>query len=309
VSLSRCLLLAVVACAQATAIAATVLPPGKSQFEFTDFKGDPARPVTVWMFVPDGCDSSCPLQFVMHGVMRNGEEYLDNWVEFAKAGKFVVVAPEFTRKYYPKDDDYSLGRSTTEADPAKWAFAVPEHLFDELKTRYGFVASSYRMFGHSAGGQFVHRLHLFNPRHRAEPIIAANPGWYTVPEWGVAQTAYRFPYNTIGSRVDAARARDALSRAFVLMLGTKDIDADDPNLNKSKGANEQGHYRFARGEYFFAASAKAARTLGVELAWKKVAVDGVAHDNAQMAVAAIKLMGGALADSAPLQRDKPAPKP
>lgn len=283
------LLLSATCCLHAIA-APSPLPAGKSQFEFVDTKGDPARPVTVWMFVPDGCDHACPLQFVMHGVKRNGEEYLDNWVEFAKARRFIVVAPEFTRKYFPHDDDYSLGRSTREPDPAKWAFAVPEHLFDELKMRYGFAAPSYRMFGHSAGGQFVHRLHLFNPGHRADPIIAANPGWYTLPEWGIGNTVYRFPYNTIGSRVDAVRAREALSRPFLLMLGREDTDANDPSLNKSAGANEQGRDRLVRGEYFFTAATLAANRLSAIFQWQKLYVDGVGHDNARMAAAAIDHM-------------------
>lgn len=275
-----------------------VLPPGKTQFEFADQKGDPARPITVWMFVPEGCDNKCPLQFVMHGVKRNGEEYLDNWVEFAKARKFIVVAPEFTRRYFPHDDDYSLGRSTRESDPAKWAFAVPEHLFDELKARYGFAAPSYRMFGHSAGGQFVHRLHLFHPNHRADPIIAANPGWYTLPEWGIGKTPYKFPYNTIGSRVDEKIARQALSRPFVLMLGNKDTDGGDPSLNKSAGANEQGRYRLARGEYFYSAVMLAAKELGANFSWQKIHVDAVGHDNARMAAAAIEMMYDPLYSSA-----------
>ena len=263
---------------------------GKTQFEFVDQKGDRTRPVTVWMFVPDACDNKCPLQFVMHGVKRNGEEYLDHWIEFAKARKFIVVVPEFTRKVFPKDDDYSLGRSTVEADPAKWGFAVPEHLFDELKTRYGFNAETYRLFGHSAGGQFVHRMHLFVANHRADPIIAANPGWYTLPEWGIGKTPYKFPYNTIGSRVDAARAKEALSCPFVLMLGTKDIDPNDPVLNKSAGAKEQGGYRFARGEYFYTASINAAKALSANFSWQKKIVDGVAHSGIDMSAAAVELM-------------------
>ncbi len=290
-SVRHFILLLVLALMQSAVFAATVSPPrGKTQFEFVDQKGDPTRPVTVWMFVPDGCDNKCPLQFVMHGVKRNGEQYLDNWVEFAKARKFIVVAPEFTRKYFPKDDDYSLGRSTVEADPAKWGFAVPEHLFDELKARYGFAAGSYRMFGHSAGGQFVHRLHLFNPNHRADPIVAANPGWYTLPQWGIEATSYKFPYNTIGSRVDATIARRALSRPFVLMLGNRDTVGNDPSLNKSAGANEQGRNRLARGENFYAAAIIAAKDLGATFSWQKKYVAGVGHDNAGMAKAAIALM-------------------
>jgi poly(3-hydroxybutyrate) depolymerase len=274
----------------AVSAAPTALPTGKTQFEFVDNAGDPSRPVTVWMFVPKKCDSKCPLQFVMHGVQRNGEGYLDNWVKFAEAHSFIVIAPEFTRKYFPRDEDYSLGRSTTEPDPAKWAFAIPEHLFDELKMRHGLSANTYRMFGHSAGGQFVHRLHLFNPNHRADPIIAANPGWYTLPEWGIGETTIKFPYSTIGSRVDAARAREAFSRPFVLMLGTNDTDASDPSLNKSSRANHQGRHRLARGEYFFGSAIAAAKVLDVELAWEKRMVAGVGHDNAPMAAAAVQMM-------------------
>ncbi|MEO8386711.1 MAG: hypothetical protein ABI583_15785 [Betaproteobacteria bacterium] len=274
----------------ALSAAPTALHAGKSQFEFIDHKGDPTRPVTVWMYVPVGCDNKCPLQFVMHGVKRNGETYLDNWVEFAKAGKFIAVAPEFSRKYFPKDEDYSLGRSTVEADPAKWGFAVPEHLFDELKTRYGFTADTYRMFGHSAGGQFVHRMHLFVANHRADPIIAANPGWYTLPEWGIGKTPYKFPYSTIGSRVDAARAKEALSCNFILMLGSKDTDPNDPVLNKSARANEQGSNRFARGEYFYQASIDAAKALGANFSWQKKTVEGVGHSGPRMSAAAVELM-------------------
>ena len=273
------------------------LPIGKSQFIFVDQKGDPNRPVTVWMFVPESCDRQCPLQFVMHGVQRNGETYLDNWIEFAKNKKFIVVAPEFSRQYFPNDDDYSLGRSTTEPDASKWAFAVPDHLFDELKSRYGFAAANYRLFGHSAGGQFVHRLQLFFPEHRANPAIAANPGWYTEFEWGMknaatpaATAAFKFPYNTIGSRIDEARAKASLQRPFVLMLGDKDINANDASLNKSAGANAQGLFRFARGQHFLTNAKAAAQTLGVTWNWQAITVPGVAHDNAAMAAAAMAFM-------------------
>ncbi len=279
-----------------------ILPAGKSHFEFIDKKGDATRPVTVWMYVPAGCDRGCPLQFVMHGVQRNAETYLDHWVPFsagfnpsgkpAGAGKFIVIAPEFKRQYFPDDDDYSLGRSTVEADPEKWAFAVPEHLFDELVLRYGLKATGYRLFGHSAGGQFVHRLHLFYPQHRANPIIAANPGWYTQLEWGNTDTNFRFPYNTIGSRVDPTRARAALSRPFILMLGDADVDPNDKSLNKGRGANTQGAFRFARGNAFFDNARAAAVALNCKFVWQKVVVTGVAHDGARMSEAAISLMNG-----------------
>ena len=179
----------------------------------------------------------------------------------------------------------------TEKDPNKWAFAVPEHLFDELKSRYGFAADTYRMFGHSAGGQFVHRMHLFNPQHRASPIMAANPGWYTESEWGLLfATKFVFPYTTTGSKIDEARTKAALGRPFVLLLGDKDTDPNDASLNKSAGANMTGLTRFARGNHFFENAQRAAQRLDVKFPWQLKVVSGVAHDNAGMAAAAIKLM-------------------
>jgi poly(3-hydroxybutyrate) depolymerase len=272
------------------------LPIGKTQFEFVDKKGDVTRPVNVWMFVPERCDANCPIQFVMHGVQRNAETYLDYWVPLAQSAKekFIIVAPEFTRKYFPQDDDYSLGRTKVESDSEKWAFAVPEHLFDELKTRFGLKAMTYRLFGHSAGGQFVHRLHMFYPQHRANPIIAANPGWYTMFEWGemgkTATKSFAFPYSTKGSKINDMRARQALSRPFILMLGDADIDPHDQSLNRSAGANAQGEFRFARGKQFFENAKDAAKQLGVQFAWKQVIVPAVAHDGKRMSQAAFQLM-------------------
>ncbi len=276
-----------------TAMAATtvpLLPAGKTWFEFVDKKGDPSRPVTVWMYVPAGCDANCPLQMVMHGAQRNGETYLGYWTGFADERKFIAVAPEFTRKHFPHDDDYTLGRVTLEADPEKWGFAVPEHLFDELKARYGLTATRYRLFGHSAGGQFVHRLHLLFPEHRANPIIAANPGWYTQLEWGKTDKAFKFPYNTIDSKIDESRARKALATPFVLMLGDADIDPNQNNLNKSAGANAQGAFRFARGTAFFDNARESATALKTNFAWQKVIVPGVAHDGKLMSKAAFEFM-------------------
>ena len=37
------------------------------------------------------------------------------------------------------------------------------------------------MFGHSAGGQVLHRLAIFRPNNKADRILASNSGWYTIP--------------------------------------------------------------------------------------------------------------------------------
>ena len=159
------------------------------------------RPITAWTFIPEGCLPDCQVQYVFHGVERYGEEYLGNWIASAKARRFMVVVPEFSRRHYPKDTDYSLGRVLNEPDPRKWAFAVPDHLFDHLKARLKLRADTYRAFGHSAGGQFVHRWLLFRPDNRASIIIAANSGWYTMPQWDPEKSTLSFPFSLIGSPI------------------------------------------------------------------------------------------------------------
>ena len=280
----------VVTCLSEIASAAEPIAVGKSSFEFVDHLGDPGRPVTVWTFIPEGCLPDCPVQYVFHGVERNGEEYLGNWIGFAKAGRFIVVVPEFSRKHYPKDADYSLGRALDEPDPEKRAFAVPDHLFGYLKARLQLHAGTYRAFGHSAGGQFVQRWFLFRPDSHASIIIAANPGWYTLPEWNPERTRFPFPFSLVGSPIGQQQLQQALSRRFTLMLGDRDIDPRDKNLNRSPGASAQGVHRFERGQHFFAAAREAAERVGVPFMWDLVVVAGARHDNAAMGRAAVEYM-------------------
>ena len=46
----------------------------------------------------------------------------------------------------------------------------------------GNTSADYYLFGHSAGAQFVHRLLLMVPDGRYAALVAANAGWYTVPD-------------------------------------------------------------------------------------------------------------------------------
>jgi len=277
-----------------TASAAETTAIGKSNFQFIDRQGDPTRPITVWTFIPEGCLPECPVQFVFHGVERNGEEYLNSWIGFAKAGHFIVVVPEFSHKQYPQGSDYSLGRVRDEREPEKWTFAVPDHLFEFLKARLQLHAQAYRAFGHSAGGQFVHRWLLFRPDNHASIIIAANPGWYTMPEWDPAKTQFRFPYNLIGAPIGQQQLQKALSRRFTLMLGARDTDPQHKYLKRSQGASAQGSQRLERGQAFFAAAKNAAQRLGIPFIWDLVIVPGAGHDNAVMAKAAVEYMNQAV---------------
>ena len=260
------------------AFAATPVPPGKWSFVWKDALGHPDRPIRVYTYRPRACDASCPMVIVMAGLKRNASAYRDYWELAADRYKFLVVAPEFTRELWPKAAAYNLGLVGRETEREKWTFSVIEHLFDEMRVDQ----ANYVLFGHSAGGQFAHRMALFRPDSRASVIVAANPGWYTMPEWRKEKATDPFPYSLVGSPAGESELRTALGRRLVLLIGEKDDDPDDENLFNSEAAKREGASRLDRGENFFKMATTAANDLGVKLAWELVEVPDVAHNGETM---------------------------
>ena len=266
------------AAAWGEAMAATPIPSGRWSFVWQDAKGRPDRPIRVYTYRPAKCDAKCPLVIVMHGLKRNASNYRDYWELAADRYNLAIVAPEFSQQHWPRAAAYNLGDVAATADREKWAYSAIEHLFDEVREG----RESYILWGHSAGGQFVHRMALFRPDNRASVMVAANPGWYTMPEWRKDKTKHAFPYSLVEARVGEAELRQALARRFLLMVGDKDTDPDDPSLRNDEGAKAQGAGRVERGENFFKAATAAAAELGVKLAWELHEIPDVAHEGGAM---------------------------
>jgi hypothetical protein len=260
------------------------LPAGAHRFVFTDWQG-PALP--VWTYRPEGIDpATAPIVIVMHGARRDADRYRDQWIKPAKAGGFIVVAPEFARTDFPKSRDYNLGgvfeaRSTRKRDEVQWSFSAIEPLFDLVVARLGSSQTRYSIYGHSAGSQFVHRFLFFKPEARVKRYLAANAGWYTFADPDIA-----FPFGLGDTGVSEETLKAALAKDVVILLGNKDTDPDGRSLNKSDGAMKQGRHRFARGKAFFAAAQSYAESKGWDFGWSKRTVKGVAHSNGGMAPAA-----------------------
>jgi pimeloyl-ACP methyl ester carboxylesterase len=279
----KTLLATILLAAAFAALAATPVPSGKWSWTFVDAKGRPDRPIKVYTYRPRACDTTCPITFVLAGTKRNASTYRDYWELAADRYKFMVIAPEFTREIWPKAAAYNLGDVASQADPEKWAYAAIEHLFDEMRDGQ----KDYRIFGHSAGGQFVQRMALLLPNNRASVVVAANPGWYMMPEWRKEKAGDSVPSSLVTSKVGEAELRRALARRFILLVGEKDEEPDDENLSQSSGAKKQGDTRLARGENFFKGANAAAADLGVKLAWERVELPDVAHDGKTMSEAAV----------------------
>lgn len=248
----------------------------------------------VWYYRPLFPARDIPIVFVMHGVKRDADYYRDIWKSAAERLGFLLLCPEFPADAYPRKA-YQLGNLFDEGrEPLlekEWTFRTIERLFDSVKEATGNTSARYSIYGHSAGGQFVHRLAMFMPEARYETAVAANTGWYTMPTF----SGKRFPYGLRRSGLSEERLKRAFGRRLVILLGERDTDPDDPHLRRSAGASRQGATRFERGIAFYATATKEAERLGVELRWELRTVLGAAHFDQQMMPTAAKILSGDIA--------------
>lgn len=267
------------------------LAAGSGSFGFAFESGGAARKITVWYHRPAEATADAPIVFVLHGQGRNASTYRKYWIPFAERQRFVLLVPEFSRDEFPGELEYNLGHtSTAEGTPlpeAQWSFNAIEQIFDRVRAANGFRQAAYDIYGHSAGGQFVHRLVMFMPQARFRVAVAANSGWYCMPDRSIAA-----PYGLGGSGLGAERLAQAFSRRLIVLLGDADIDPEHRALRRTPEANAQGAHRFARGHAFYQQAQRAAAELGVPLAWKLEVAPGVAHSNARMAPHAARFVGG-----------------
>lgn len=265
---------------------ALVEVPEAARFVFTGWDG-PDLP--VYYQLPDEVTPDTPVVFVMHGVNRDADRYRDEWADHARQHGFIVVVPQFSRADFPGSRGYNTGYFRAEDGSPRprhlWSFAAIEPLFDEVRRRFGTNDARYTIYGHSAGAQFVHRYVTFMPEARIDMAVAANAGWYTMPDPGIA-----FPYGLGETPVDEAGLKRALGKPLTVMLGTADTDRSDPDLRKTPGADAQGPHRYARGQAYVAAGKAAADKRGTPFAWRVVSVPGIGHSNAGMAAAAAPLI-------------------
>ena len=277
-----CAILLVLALALTGRAAPAAASAPRDNFDFTQA----GHHVKVWYHAPAELGADAPVVFVMHGVGRNGEDYRNNWTAAADAHRFLLVVPEFSKAEFPGDDGYNYGNTVDKIGAPlprePWSFNMIEPIFDAVRTRLGSRRANYLIFGHSAGAQFVQRLLYFVPAARATHVIAANAGWYMMPELGAD-----FPYGLKGTPMNEAALRGAFARPMVVLLGEADTDANHMSLRHSPESDAQGLYRFARGQFFFAHARETALGMKTPFQWTLATAPGIAHSNKGMAPFAV----------------------
>lgn len=259
---------------------------GTSSFAFESPNGDK---MTVWAYCPERHNQDTPVLFVLHGTKRNADQYRDAWIEHAKRIGALLLVPEFTKADFPAGEGYQqLNVVTAEGKPLpreKWACQRIEQLFDFVIQENHLSAKDYYLYGHSAGGQFVHRMMLLMPEARVALAIPANSGWYTLPKLDLA-----YPEGLDATPADEESLKQVLSKNVVVLLGDADNDPNHKYLPRGRAAMKQGPHRFARGQHFVDTLQKEAARLGIKPQWKVEVVPGVGHSDPKMSPVAAKLI-------------------
>ena len=250
---------------------------GMNDFVFIDKKGNAGKPIKVFYYIPRGSNRYTPIVFFMHGTTRDARYHQKRFTKYAIKYRFILVAPRFSKRFYSTMYYHGgnvLTRRGVKVDREKWTYSAIENLFDYFKKQTGNRSHKYYILGHSAGGQFVHRMVLFMPSARIRKAVASNAGYYTFPLF-----SKRYFYGLKKTHVTKASLRKSLAVKLTILLGDKDNDPNHRYLPKSAGANAQGAHRFARGKYFFNTARNVAMKMKTRFNWDKQVVPGVGHSS------------------------------
>ena len=90
-------------------ITKTLNPPiGRSTLPFIDVS-NPDKPLEVNCYRPARHQPNDPVIVVQHGMLRNGDEYRDFWIDAAEKHNLLIVAPTFPNEPFPKAEGYNNG--------------------------------------------------------------------------------------------------------------------------------------------------------------------------------------------------------
>jgi hypothetical protein len=273
--------------------------------------------IEIYYYMPPQFNGETSVMIVIPGAGRNANDYRDSWIESANKYNLLVLSPSYPEKSYdfaayhlggivdelelknPKvervDGRISKYRMNDEdiqfsfvKNKLEWIFDDFDLIFSSVKPIIGNKQTNYDLFGHSAGGQILHRFAIFKSNSMANRIVAANSGFYTLPDASV-----RFPFGTDGTPVSQKDIQKSFASKLVVLLGESDDKTEKRGtMLHTLSADAQGLGRFERGRYFFSQSQELAKLAKTPIDWQLKSVEGVGHDYRKMGVAAAELLYG-----------------
>ena len=275
-----------------TDLSPLVAAPGGHSLAYHD-PAFPDRTLVLHSARPRRYDAATPVLFVHHGVGRNGADYRDYWLRLVDEAGILAIAIEFSEASFPDYLWYHFGNLRDERGTPnpreQWTYGIDERLFAALREQRLTECRRYGLFGHSAGGQFVHRMLSFGYRDRVVVAVSANAGTYAMPD-----LATPWPFGLGETGLDADALRDLVAFPITVMTGTLDTKTTGKFFPSGPRSMRQGGTRHARAHSYVRAGQAAAAALRTRCAWTVINVPDVGHDGERMSVAAAPVVAAAL---------------
>ena len=243
--------------------------------------------IDIFYSSPKSINANTKLLFLVHGGSRAAEKYINDWISFSKDRNVVLVAPEFSKKYYPEYAFLMMSKENGKSlnDESLYINNSLGLLFDFFKAKLKLSTSNYRLYGHSGGSQFVHRYLLLSNDTRIEKAAMANAGFYTFLDDEIT-----YPFGTKKMKISDERIKWFYRLKGGVFLGSADNDPNHESLPRMRKARKQGKNRLERGKNFFEDLVKYGVDNNLPFRWRFQIVSNVGHSNIGMSMAASEFL-------------------
>ncbi|MEM1137786.1 MAG: hypothetical protein AAGI07_18250 [Bacteroidota bacterium] len=286
---------------------------GSGEFLIEGGKGHKDKFIKVYYHKPKNFHSQSKILIVIPGAGRNGDSYRDAWIDEAEKYGVLVLSPMYSEKEYGFEDyhlcglvyDMDLRDKVTyiensnevllneenltfkvKSNADEWIFNDFGRLFESVVDVTKSKQVDYDIFGHSAGGQILHRFVLFYPNSKANRILASNSGFYTLPDFNSA-----LPFGMKNAPLEEANLKFSFKKKLILFNGELDNENEKGGtLLRSTSADKQGLHRLERGKFFYKEAKSKAMELGFKFNWELEIIPDVGHNHREMGDAAAKYL-------------------
>lgn len=286
---------------------------GSGSFYMSGGQGHEEDVIEVHYYKPENFNKQSKILIVVPGAGRNGDSYRDSWIEASEKHNVLILSPAYYEDVY-KFEDYHLGgllsnsnikdcvifkensnvvelneekfEFTVDLQPGNWIFNDFDRLFENVVKAMNSSQSKYDIFGHSAGGQILHRFVLFLPNTKADRILASNSGFYTVPDF-----TFPLPFGIKNTYLTEEILKNSLKKRLVLFIGELDNENETGgHLLRSPTVDKQGLHRLERANYFFNTGKDVASKMHTMFNWELEIVPNIGHNQRKMAKEAAKYL-------------------
>lgn len=263
------------------------LSRGTGSFTYTGYAPFSDRPVKVYYHIPtSGDEQHMPIIFVMQGADRGYDYLLKAWSDRAEQEGFMVFIPQFDKQPYPLCDYQEVGIMNAEhtvlTPRERTTPQLIDHIFLYVQAHTSTLRTHYRLYGHSAGGQFVQRFMLFHDSPYVDRAVIGSPGWYTMPD-----REQSFPYGTGNvPYVDDEVLKNYFSKDIIVQLSECDT-VREWFLRKTPEAELQGRNRLERGRRFYETCLKLCARKSWPFRWRIAIEPQLRHQSVEMGMKAV----------------------